>query len=288
MDTKFPGLLNSEHELHPILIPLAGTPVLEYTLEFLERGGVEDIILVTSTLPHLLRTYLESSRWGERDYPVRVRVVSMAILRSEGDALREIDRQGLVKSDFVLIRGGVLTNLHLPFMVEEHRRIQALDKHKLLMTMVNSQVNTNNAFGSQRFAPRSHIAENRNLSDVPHVLNEHDNATETTTYAFQQCLLLEHLEVHPDRKKFVHLSKEITSNHKDVIFRNDLSDCCIDICTPEVPALFTENFDYEDLRKDLVNGVLTSDILSKTIYCYIVKEGYCARITNYDNYWTAR
>ena len=288
MDTKFPGLLNSEHELHPVLIPLAGTPVLEYTLEFLERGGVEDIILVTSTLPHQLRTYLESSRWGERDYPVRVRVVSMAILRSEGDALREIDRQGLVKSDFVLIRGGVLTNLHLPFMVEEHRRIQALDKHKLLMTMVNSQVNTNNAFSSQRFGSRSHIAENRNLSDVLHVLNEHENASETPTYDFQQCLLLEHLEVHPDRKKFLHLSKEIASNHKDVIFRNDLSDCYIDICTPEVPALFTENFDYEDLRKDLVNGVLTSDILSKTIYCYIVKEGYCASITNYDNYWTAR
>ena len=55
----------------------------------------------------------------------------------------------------------------------------------------------------------------------------------------------------------------------------------------QVPALFTENFDYEDLRKDLVTGVLTSDILSKTIYCYIAKEGYCASITDYDKYWAA-
>lgn len=75
----------------------------------------------------------------------------MAVVRSVGDALREIDRLGLVKSDFVLLRGGVLTNLHLPFMIEEHRRIQALEKDKLLMTMVNSQARSvNDDFSIQR------------------------------------------------------------------------------------------------------------------------------------------
>jgi translation initiation factor eIF-2B subunit epsilon len=154
--------------------------------------------------------------------------------------------------------------------------------------MVNSQGNNDHVFNSQRFGSCIQIADSRSLPDGLHVLDEHQNVSETTTYNLQQCLLLEHLEVHPDRKKLVHISKEITSLHRDVIFRNDLSDCRIDICTPEVPALFTENFDYEDLRKDLVNGVLTSDILAKTIYCYIVKEGYCTSITNYDNYMTAR
>ena len=143
-----------------------------------------------------------------------------------------------------------------------------------------------------------YVADGRNIRDVRlHVLDE-QNAQETSTFEFQQCLLSEHLEVHPNQKKLVHLSKEITSSHKSVIFRTDLSDCFIEICTPEVmsldsvtdkqvPALFTENFDYEDLRKDLVNGVLTSDILSKTIYCYTAKEGYCASITDYDKYWAA-
>jgi translation initiation factor eIF-2B subunit epsilon len=224
-------------------VPLAGTPLLEYTLEFLERGGIHDIILVTSTLPSQLRGYLSSSRWGQQDYPVRVKVVGMAVVRSVGDALREIDRQGLVKSDFVLLRGGLLTNLHLPFVVEEHRRIQALEKDKLLMTMVNSQgKNINNAFDSQRLGYSCCIAESRNLRDAClHVLDENQNASESTNYDFQQCLLLEHLEVYPDRKRLVHLSKEISSIHKDVTFRNDLSDCYIDICTPEVPYSFLED-----------------------------------------------
>jgi hypothetical protein len=74
----------------------------------------------------------------------------------------------------------------------------------------------------------------RNLRDARlHVLDE-ENAKETSTYDFHQCLLSEHLEVHPNKKKLVHLSKEITSIHKNVIFRTDLSDCFIEICTPEV------------------------------------------------------
>lgn len=83
------------------------------------------------------------------------------------------------------------------------------------------------------------IAESRNFRDGQlHVLDENQNAAQTTTYDFQQCLLLEQLEVYPDRKRLVHLSKEISSTHKDVTFRNDLSDCCIDICTPEVFNFF--------------------------------------------------
>jgi len=91
-----------------------------------------------------------------------------------------------------------------------------------------------------------------------------------------------------DRKGLIHLSKEITSKNTDVLLRNDLCDCNIEICTPEVPALFTENFDYEDLRSDFVNGVLTSDLISKSIYCYIANNGYSSSLTNFEEYWTVK
>ena len=78
------------------------------------------------------------------------------------------------------------------------------------------------------------------------------------------------------------------SRHTNVLFRNDLYDCNVEICTPEVPALFTENFDYEDLRRDFVNGVLTSDLLSKNIYCYIANSGYGGNITSFEEYWRVR
>ena len=140
-------------DLNPILLPIAETRILAYTLEFLERGGVEDIMLICSRQTAELQSYLSSTRWGERGYPVKVRVVSAAAVHSTGDALREVDRLGLVKSDFVLIRGGVLSNLPLQFMVEEHRRRKEDDKDALLMTIVLMQSNTQTAFSNKRYVP---------------------------------------------------------------------------------------------------------------------------------------
>lgn len=42
--------------------------------------------------------------------------------------------------------------------------------------------------------------------------------------------------------------------------------------TTQVPALFTENFDYQFFYPDFVNGILTSDLLGKTICCNIIDE----------------
>ncbi|CAK9143098.1 unnamed protein product [Ilex paraguariensis] len=37
-------------------------------------------------------------------------------------------------------------------------------------------------------------------------------------------------------------------------------DCYIDICTPEVLSLFTDNFDYQHLRRHFVKGLLVDDV----------------------------
>jgi translation initiation factor eIF-2B subunit epsilon len=55
-----------------------------------------------------------------------------------------------------------------------------------------------------------------------------------------------------------------------------------------VPALFTENFDWQRLRRDFVHGILTSDILGKTIYTHLVSEAYIAHIQNERIYNTVR
>ena|SRR5712675_2297386 len=52
----------------------------------------------------------------------------------------------------------------------------------------------------------------------------------------------------------------------------------------QVLSLFQDNFDYGDIRRDFVHGVLTSDLLMKNIYCYIAKEGYAARVQDTRSY----
>ena len=76
------------------------------------------------------------------------------------------------------------------------------------------------------------------------------------------------------------LPLEVFDKHSELEFRNDLIDCQIDICSIEVLALFTENFDYQDLRKDFVRGILESDLLGKTIFTHILTQEYSCRVTS--------
>lgn len=55
-------------------------------------------------------------------------------------------------------------------------------------------------------------------------------------------------------------------------------------CVIQVPSLFQDNFDYGDIRRDFVHGVLTSDLLMKNIYCYIASDGYAARVKDTKSY----
>ncbi len=56
----------------------------------------------------------------------------------------------------------------------------------------------------------------------------------------------------------------------------------------QVPSLFQDNFDYGDIRRDFVHGILTSDLLMKSIHCYIMKEGYAARVADTRSYDAVR
>lgn len=100
-----------------------------------------------------------------------------------------------------------------------------------------------------------------------------------------QCVYYDPVVAIP-RKDRIEISPEIFENRPQIEFRNDLVDPYLDICSVEVPALFTENFDWQRLRADFVHGVLTSDILGKTIYTDILSEPYIARVQNEQLYST--
>jgi translation initiation factor eIF-2B subunit epsilon len=63
-------------------------------------------------------------------------------------------------------------------------------------------------------------------------------------------------------------------------------DCYIDICSPEVLSLFTDNFDYQHLRRHFVKGLLVDDIMGYKIYTHEIRSSYAARIDNFRSYDT--
>jgi translation initiation factor eIF-2B subunit epsilon len=53
--------------------------------------------------------------------------------------------------------------------------------------------------------------------------------------------------------------------------RSDLIDTNISICSPEVLMMFSDNFDYQSLKRDFVVGTLSEEELGKKIYCHILQ-----------------
>jgi translation initiation factor eIF-2B subunit epsilon len=89
----------------------------------------------------------------------------------------------------------------------------------------------------------------------------------------------------PGRQKpFLSLPAEVLQAPM-ISIRDDLLDCYIDICSQDVPALFTENFDYQHIRGHFVHGILQDhELYGKTIHCYITRKDYIARVRGLQTY----
>lgn len=75
------------------------------------------------------------------------------------------------------------------------------------------------------------------------------------------------------------------SERDNVMVRTDLMDTHIAICAPEVLMLFSDNFDYQSIRRDFVAGVLSEEELGNKLYiAELGQTEYAARIHNLRSY----
>ena len=65
--------------------------------------------------------YHRQSRWIESGSPMNVQTITADTCYSMGDALRDIDAKNLIRSDFILMYGDVVSNIKLKNTVEEHK-----------------------------------------------------------------------------------------------------------------------------------------------------------------------
>lgn len=87
------------------------------------------------------------------------------------------------------------------------------------------------------------------------------------------------------KKKHISIPPELFKRHSRLDIRADLIDCYVDICSPDVPALFTENFDYQQIRRHFVHGILEDyELYGKTIHCHIATNHYAARVRSLRTY----
>jgi len=61
------------------------------------------------------------SKWCRHTSPNTVRFETSDLYRSLGDVLRDVDAKSLVRSDFILVTGDVVSNLNISRALEEHK-----------------------------------------------------------------------------------------------------------------------------------------------------------------------
>jgi translation initiation factor eIF-2B subunit epsilon len=164
----------------------------------------------------MLQEYLLNSKWSDT---LVVRCITSTACSSAGDALRELDAMGVIRSDpFILISGDVISNMDLKKAIEFHKEKRKEDNNAI-MTVVLKQV--------QKSTGAKPI-----LTDLVVGL---DRLT-------SQMLLFEDNY----KKSSVQIPLEIMAEHPGGLnFRTDLLDCHVDICSPELMLQFSDNFDYQ-------------------------------------------
>ena len=250
------------HRFNPItlekpkaLIPLCNFPLIEYTLEILSKAGIKEAFLVCNSFADQYRTFLKNSRWAGQTRSMVVKLVVTAENSSVGDALRDIDDKGIIHHDFILVYGDLVGNPDLSPAIEQHRKHRISDKNCTL-TMLLTRV--------QPF----HYARPRT-----------ECAVYTTSNMTNQ--LINYLPIESEWNAFsVPLPTETFKKCSNISMLYDLIDCNLDICSPDVLSLFTENFDYQDVRKDFIRGILNSEIIQNKFYCYIIENYYCNRVSS--------
>ena len=238
------------------LLPLVNRPLIDYTVEFLAVAGVQEIFVFCCAHAEKIKTHLEASRWMKPTSPVKLRIIISEDCPSVGDALRDIDSQSLIRSDFVLVSGDLVSNMELKEVIERHKEMRKKDK-LLVMTCVYKKANPNH---------RTRSSED----DILIVTNATDG----------RLLFCEK----PSGKKKMAIPVSIFDENPDVELHYDVLDCHVSICSPNVAQLFSDNFDYQT-RHHFIRGVLVSEeITGDRIYSHFISDQYAARVSNLRTY----
>ncbi|XP_003457489.1 translation initiation factor eIF2B subunit epsilon [Oreochromis niloticus] len=236
------------------LLPLGNVAMIDYTLEFLTSTGVQETFVFCCWMASKIKAHLQKSKWCRPSSPNTVHIITSDLYRSLGDVLRDVDAKSLVRSDFVLVYGDVVSNIDISQALQEHRHRRKMDKNISVMTMI---------FKESSPGHRSRCEE--------------DDVIVAVDSKSQQIL---HYQKTQGLKKLQFPMNIFHSGSDEFEIRHDLLDSHISICSPQVAELFTDNFDYQT-RDDFVRGLLVNEeILGNQIHVHVTKDGYGVRVSN--------
>ena len=242
------------------LLPLANVPLIEYTLDYLTSCGTQEVFLYPGAHSDQVEAYLNASKWKGPLSPFKKFTILKTNATSVGDIMRDLDQKDLMTGDFITVSGDIVSNFPIEAALKKHKARREKDKNAI-MTMLLQQTTSRDRVQGDSLTPTFVIDPTKD-----------------------RCLHYE--ESRLERTSGLLIDPE-TLDNAEIDIRQDLIDCRIDICTPDVLSLWSDNFDNQAPRKDFLYGVLKDyELNGKTVHTYIVEDHYAARVSNMKSYET--
>lgn len=238
---------------------IVNTAMIDYTLEWLIINGIEIVYITCCAFADQIRRHLGDAGYLSKKN-VHIELVVSTDCQSVGDAMRLLDHKDMLKSDFVLVSGDVITNMDLRGAVLEHRHRRAKDK-SAIMTMV-----LKGGMGGGRGLRLGDLGAVTVMDGGDGRLLRFEERRDADGSLEESSTLA--------------LDSGFFDGRSAVTVRTDLIDTGIYICSHEVLMLFSDNFDYQNIRKDFVAGVLSEEELGNKLYVHEVKDRYATRVRN--------
>lgn len=242
------------------LLPLGDSTLIDHTLHTLKTGGIQQVLVCCSQL-NQVREHLLANNWfrpatGAGDTPF-VHLFPAEGLCSLGDVMREVfsSSQHLKQNDFVLVNGFVIGQVPLAQLLSEHVRRRADQDKGCALTLVMRPLDS--AHPAHQYESRPLLVINRNGGKLLHF----EPAVGST-------LMRKPKDSLKSLKSWDHIRlplERLRASHSLQI-RTDLHETGLAICSPAIPALFVDNFDYST-RDELMHGLLVhEELLGSTLY----------------------
>ncbi|KAL9094394.1 MAG: hypothetical protein Q9165_003244 [Trypethelium subeluteriae] len=279
------------------LLPLANTPLIEYTLEFLANAGVEEVYIYCGAHTDQVEDYLQQTKWSAASSPFLKLEPIRSTSTSIGDAMRDLDKRALLAHDFLVVYGDVISNLNLEPALQAHRARRARDKNAIMTMLLRAAGPASHRTKSQARTPTFLLdpAKNRCLhyEQVDAHRGRDANASTTSTTSpmspstprspFAAAFAAATPSSSSSRRLV--LDADVLSGATSLELRTDLIDPGIDICTPDVLALWSDYFDVVAPRSGFLYSVLKDwELNGKTVHTYIVDDAYAARVRDLTAY----
>ncbi|KAL3799014.1 hypothetical protein HJC23_005153 [Cyclotella cryptica] len=287
-----------------VLCPLNNVPLLKHSIDFLQGAGVRELFLISTAGSDSLEQYLSSHSpnaqhsnnnnnhnsnhrasstsvnkiiWSSK---LTITLLRFSDCTNIGDALRELDRRNVIKSDpFILMQGDVITNVDLREVLVTHADRKKRDG-SAIMTVLLSEVGgwgidvEHDEGGDNPNAPPSTFGCEGNF--FPPLRSSTDDlllALDTTRGMDEARILL--WDNHPSKSNASIPTSFFVENSSNITLTRNLLDIGLDICSPDVLARFSDEFDYRELRSQFVaNCVSEEEIgLQSRIFGYVLRRG---------------